>query len=362
MKFAFAISAFILFIIFGVGFINTDKKPTPIKFIVPKGWPLPEYDFKNNPLTKQGFELGKKLFYDAGLSRDSTTSCASCHQQFAAFATYDHNLSHGIGNALTTRNAPALQNLAWRKDFMADGSIQHLNSQPIFPLTAANEMGETMENIVKKVSDDETYNQMFRLAFPYQGTTETTITKALSQFMLLLVSSNSKYDKVMRGEARFILPEQLGYDIFKKKCSSCHTEPLFTDNSFRNIGMPLDKSLQDFGRMKVTSKQNDSLKFKVPSLRNIIVTFPYGHDGRFFTLHNVFEHYRINMVADNNTDDLLQHKLSLSNYEIGQLTAFLYTLTDSSFISNPMFAPRGYNILPAFKDKHSLPKTTNDKR
>lgn len=113
-------------------------------------------------------------------------SCASCHQQFAAFATYDHNLSHGIANANTIRNAPALQNLAWRKNFMADGNIQHLDSQPIFPLTAANEMGETIEHIVKKLSSDAAYKQMFGLAFPKQSINATTITKALSQFMLLL--------------------------------------------------------------------------------------------------------------------------------------------------------------------------------
>ncbi len=352
MKLVSTISIFIAVALLGLSFINAYKKPTPIKFVIPKGWQKPVYNFKENPLTKEGFELGKRLFYDERLSKDSTTSCASCHQQFAAFSTYDHNLSHGIGNALTTRNVPALQNLAWQKDFMADGSIHYLDEQPIAPITAFNEMAETIDNIIVKLKKDATYKQMFKAAFSRDSICKTTITKALSQFMLMLVSSNSKYDKVMRGEDKFILPEQLGYDMFKQKCVSCHTEPMFTDYSYRNIGMSLDNTLKDIGRMKVTANKNDSLKFRVPSLRNVVLSFPYGHDGRFFTLYNVFEHYRKNMIVSTTTDSLFKNKMPLSNYEIGQLTAFLYTLTDTNFTHNPLFAPQAFNITPTFRDKH----------
>ena len=352
MKLLTTISTLLLLTLLGLSFININKKPTPLKFIIPKGWANPAYNFKENPLTKEGFELGKKLFYDATLSKDSSTSCASCHQQFAAFSTYDHNLSHGIGNSSTIRNATALQNLAWQKDFMADGSIHHLDSQPFFPLTSKNEMAMSMVQIVEKLKSDKQYKSMFNAAFNNDSINQKTITKALSQFMLMLVSSNSKYDKVMRGEDKFILPEQLGYDIFKNKCASCHAEPMFTDYSYRNVGMPVTQSYQDFGRMTFTKNKNDSLKFRVPSLRNSELTFPYGHDGRFFTLYNVFEHYRKNMIVSSTTDSLLKNKLQLSNYEIGQLTAFLYTLTDSTFIHNPMFAPQGFNITPSFRDKH----------
>ncbi len=352
MKFTITILLFVVLALLGLSFIGAYKKPTPIKFVIPKGWQLPVYNLKENPLTKEGFELGKKLFYDAGLSKDSSTSCASCHQQFAAFATYDHNLSHGIGNALTTRNATALQNLAWQKDFMADGSITHLDSQPIFPLTNKNEMGTQMIEIVEGLKSNRQYKAMFKAAFGNEGINHKTISKALSQFLVMLVSSNSKYDKVMRSEDKFILPEQLGYDIFKKKCASCHKEPMFTDYSYKNIGMPVLQSYQDFGRMTVTNNKKDSLKFRVPSLRNIELSFPYGHDGRFFTLYNVFEHYRKNMIVSSTIDSSLKNKLPLSNYEIGQLTAFLYTLTDSSFTHNPLFAPTNYNIEPKFRDKH----------
>ena len=352
MKKTITILSLFCFICIASSFVIALQKTTPIKFIIPKGWSQPVYDFKANPLTVEGFELGKKLFYDERLSVDSSTSCASCHQQFAAFATYDHDLSHGVNNGLTTRNATALQNLAWQKEFMADGSIHHLDAQPLFPLTSDNEMGEDLHHLLKKVQADATYRKMFYKAFGTTTISTQNLTKALSQFLVMLVSNNSKYDKVMRKETNFNLPERLGYEIFQKKCASCHAEPMFTDYSYRNIGMKLNESTKDEGRKAITHQSSDSLKFRVPSLRNIVLTFPYGHDGRFFTLMNVFEHYRKNMVVNLFTDSLVQNKLSLSNYEIGQLTSFLYTLTDSSFIANKKFAPQGYNITPSFKDIH----------
>lgn len=352
MKLYRTIFLFCLFIVIGASFTSITFKTTPIQFIIPKGWPQPVYDFKNNPLTQEGFELGRKLFYDGRLSKDGNFPCASCHQQFGAFSTYDHPLSHGYNNALTTRNAPALQNLAWQKEFMWDGGINHLDMQPLSPLTNENEMAETIENVINKLRSDDAYKKMFSAAFGDQLINTQRIMKALSQFMLLLVSSNSKYDKVMRGEAFFILPEQLGYDIFKKKCISCHAEPLFTDYSYRNTGLPLDNVLKDLGRMKITNSEKDSLKFRVPSLRNVAVTFPYGHDGRFFSLMNVFEHYRKNMVVTAATDSLLRNKMPLSNFEIGQLTAFLYTLTDSSFLKDKRFAPPDFNNAPPLIHQH----------
>jgi len=338
-----------------------NQTTTPLAFVVPKGWPKPVYDFSKNPITQEGFELGRRLFYDGRLSKDGNFSCASCHQQFAAFSTYDHVFSHGINNGQTNRNAPGLFNLAWMKDFMADGSIHSLDSQPISPITNKNEMGESIDSVLFKLKKDSLYPKMFAKAFGkkiVKNKSQTCITKentlkALSQFMLLLVSSNSKYDKVMRGEEKFILPEQLGYDIFKTKCISCHTEPMFTDYTYRNIGMPLNKYVVDFGRMQVTGLKEDSLKFKVPSLRNIALTAPYGHDGRFFDLLNVFEHYRNKMIVSTNTDVIFKNKLPLSNFEIGQLTAFLYTLTDTSFIKDKRFVdPNNVANNPSFIHAH----------
>lgn len=331
-------------IFFCVGFIKKDAPVQSSKIVIfknPKGWPAPSYDFKQNPLTEAGIALGKKLFYEVQLSKNNTISCGTCHQQFGAFNSYDHPLSHGIDNALTTRNAPSLFNLAWQKEFMWDGGINHLDLQPLAPITAHNEMGESIDHVLAKLKKNKEYPKLFKAAFGDEKINTQRLGKSLSQFLLTLVSSNSKYDRVMRGEDSFLLPEQLGYAIFKTKCAQCHTEPLFTNYSYTNIGMPFDPFLKDLGRMNITNNPIDSLKFKVPSLRNVVVSFPYGHDGRFFSLMSVFEHYRNKMQVGPTTDSLLKNKLPLSNYEIGQLKAFLQTLTDSVFLKNPQFAEPG---------------------
>lgn len=349
------ILCFITFIITGIHFIDTGdhSSTTPIPFVVPDGWPQPVYDFKHNPVTKEGFELGRKLFYDGRLSKDGNFPCASCHQQFGAFATYDHALSHGYKNAFTTRNAPALINLAWQKEFMYDGGVNHLDVQPLVPITATNEMHEEIDSVLGKLRVDKEYRQMFKAAFGSELINTQRLTKALSQFLVMIVSSNSLYDKVKRGEATFNLPQRLGYEIFKQKCNACHTEPLFTDFSYRNVGMPADSFLNDMGRMHITRLSSDSLKFKVPSLRNVQVTFPYGHDGRYYSLLDVMNHYRNGVVAGPTTDSLVRN-MKLSNYEIGQLTAFLYTLTDSTLLSDTRFAPPGISRVasPPLQDVH----------
>lgn len=332
----------------GSGFIarQAAQHPTPLSFTVPPGWPQPVYNFRENPLTREGFELGRRLFYDGRLSKDGNFPCASCHQQFAAFATYDHSLSHGYNYTLTTRNAPALFNLAWQPAFMHDGGINHLDLQPLAPITAPNEMGESIDSVLQKLRADATYRKMFTAAFGDATINTRRTMQALSQYLLMLVSANSKYDQVMRGKDSFNLPERLGYAIFKQKCSSCHTEPLFTDFSYRNIGMPVDTTLNDMGRMRITRNSSDSLKFRVPSLRNIVLTGPYGHDGRFFSLLSVMNHYRRSVQASPTTDSVLRKGIPLSNFEIGQLTAFLYTLTDTGFTKDPRFAIPPDLLLP----------------
>ena len=336
----FAVASFIL-----IGLSLNDSKsyrPTPLQFTVPAGWPQPLYDFKKNPITEQGFQLGRKLFYDGRLSRDNNFSCASCHQQFVAFATYDHNVSHGFNNSFTKRNAPALFNLAWQKEFMWDGGINHLDAQPLAPITDTAEMAETIPDVLNKLKADAGYRKMFKAAFGDTAINTQRMTKALSQFLLMMVSSSSKYDRVMRGKDSFNLPQRLGYGIFNQKCISCHTPPMFTDYSYRNTGFATDDFLKDYGRMKITGNPADSLKFKVPALRNAQVSFPYMHDGRVNSLLNVMNHYRQSIINGPTTDSLLQKGIPLSNFEIGQLTAFIYTLTDSAFLKDTRFAPPGY--------------------
>jgi len=316
------------------------KLPDYIEFKIPPGWPKPAKDiFAKNKLSEQGFQLGKKLFYDTRLSKDgSNIACANCHQQFAAFATYDHDFSHGQNDQHTTRNAPALFNLAWMTNYHWDGGINHIEVQPLSPLTSPTEMAETLENVLAKLKKDSSYPTMFKAAFGTDEINSQRMLKALAQFTGSIVSANSKYDKVLRGEAKFTYSEENGYAVFKANCAACHKEPLFTDNSLRNNGLPINEYLKDYGRMKITGKPEDSLKFKVPSLRNVAVSFPYMHDGRFYSLGAVIEHYRNGISPQPTLDSLLTKKIDISNAQKSELIYFLNTLTDTSMTKNPRFA------------------------
>jgi cytochrome c peroxidase len=317
--------------------------PDPLPFLIPPGWPKPGINYfdKNKP-TEQGFQLGRKLFYDGRLSKDGEVSCASCHQPFGSFATYDHDLSHGVSNSLSTRNAPVLVNLAWMKAFHWDGGVNHLEVQPLHPLTAPTEMGEKLDSVLWKIRKDTAYQRMFKAAFGDATINSQRMLKALAQFTGNLISYNSKYDKVQRGEAVFTEYEQRGYQLFKAQCAACHPEPLFTDNSFRNNGLSLNR-FRDIGRQGITGLPADSLKFKVPTLRNVQVSFPYMHDGRIYTLYQVVEHYRSGIDTLQPTlDPLLRKRIEMTNKQKNELVYFLYTLTDSSFIRNPRFSPGNY--------------------
>lgn len=319
---------------------ETGPSTTPIRLVIPEGWPKPPTDiFASNPLTEEGFALGKKLFYDTRLSIDNSVACANCHQQFAAFSTYDHDFSHGLNNVHTFRNAPALFNLAWMQQMHWDGGVNHIEVQPLAPITNPIEMGETVEHVISKLKTDTAYQRLFSKAFGNGEINSQKMLKAMAQFMGTMVSYNSKYDKVKRGEASFTFTEANGYTVYKSKCAGCHPEPLFTDNSFRNNGLAVNPGLNDFGRMRITGDKTDSLKFKVPSLRNIERSLPYMHDGRFLTVGSVIDHYRSGIVTSQSTlDPLLTNRISISNTEKNDLTYFLYTLTDTSFTKDPRFS------------------------
>ena len=350
MKQAFTILCITLFVLAltcvdgcsktGTGESQAAAATHPLTFSVPSGFPAPAYIFgTNNPLTSEGFELGRKLFYDGILSKDGNFPCSSCHQQFASFATFDHDLSHGFSNRFTTRNAPGLYNLVWMKEMQWDGGVNNLEVQPLAPLTAPNEMGEDLGTVVSKLQKNAAYNRMFTAAFGKGEINSQKMLKALAQFTGSLVSANSKYDRVKKGEAAFNVAEQTGYALFQqKKCAVCHKEPLFSDFSYRNTGLPLNPSLKDLGRMLITGKKEDSLKFKVPSLRNVYLSFPYGHDGRFFSIEDVLNHYSSGVQPSPVTDPLVAGKIPLTKEEKYYLKSFLATLTDSSFLSNQRFS------------------------
>jgi len=322
--------------------VNDDEQTfhtTPLELKIPAGWPKPPTNiFANNPLTEEGFQLGRKLFYDGRLSKDGNFSCASCHQQFAAFATYDHDFSHGFNNQFTTRNAPPLFNLAWSKLYHWDGGVNHIELQALSPMTAPNEMAENIDSVLKKIRKDTAYQRMFKAAFGTTLMNSQRMLKALAQFTGSLISSDSKYDKVKRGETKFNSAEEHGYELFKARCNTCHKEPLFTDYSFRNNGLPVNDFLKDYGRMKITGNPVDSLKFKVPSLRNVSVTFPYMHDGRLYSLYNVIDHYSKGIQQSATLDSSLRNGIHFTDQEKTDIVYFLHTLNDTTFEKNKRFS------------------------
>lgn len=309
----------------------------PLYFEVPKNWPKPKYDFKKNPLTEEGFQLGRNLFYDPIISCDSTVSCASCHLQQTGFTHVDHQLSHGIDGKIGNRNSLALINLAWNKDFMWDGGVNNLEVQALNPITNPVEMDEKLEHVIDKLQRSEKYKTLFIKAFGDNKITSQRLLKALAQFTVMLKSTDSKYDKVMRKETTFAENEQRGYDLFKTNCASCHKEPLFTDDKFDKNGLPIDETLNDLGRIKISGKQEDYLRFRIPTLRNIQFTFPYMHDGRFKTLKEVIKHYN-SLGHNKNLSKELANPMNLSDNDRVDLLAFLLTLTDKDFLFNERFS------------------------
>lgn len=316
------------------------------RFIVPKHFPKPLYDFSENIVSSSKIQLGRALFFDPILSADNTISCASCHSPYNAFAHTDHDLSHGIGDQMGTRNAPALFNLAWQKSFMWDGAIHHLDVQPLAPISHPAEMNESMENVVVKMNSGTIYPPLFYSAFGDSLITGERTLKALAQFQLALISASSKYDKVKQGTDAFSEQERSGYSLFLANCNTCHSEPLFSNYRFANNGLPVDTTLNDFGRWMITGKSEDSLRFKVPSLRNLSYSYPYMHDGRFKKLNEVLTHYTTGMVESNTLATELQNPVMLSSNEKADLIAFLLTLNDQEFVFDPNNKFPGNILLP----------------
>ncbi len=328
----------------GSFFINACRKgqqdvpgKTQLAFTVPAGFPSPLYDFSNNPLTEEGFLLGRALFYDGRLSKDGNYPCASCHHQVAVFGTYDHDLSHGYNDQHSNRNASPLFNLAWKDAFHADGKYRSLEDECLDPIQAPNQMAEEIGNVLTKLRSDEHMREMFKAAFGSREITIERMQKALAQFTVSMITANSKYDQVKRGVNTFTDYEQRGYDLYKTNCASCHPEPLFTDYSYRNIGLEVSPFLNDYGRMLVTGKKEDSLRFRVPSLRNVSITFPYMHDGRYNSLRACIEHYGNNIRQSSTLDPSLTNGIHFNSSEVIDLVAFLRALTDSTLTKDLRF-------------------------
>lgn len=336
-----------LVVLIALTFLVACKKEQPDSSVVspytlkqPSYFPKITYNTASNAITKEGFELGKKLFNEVRLSQDNSVACSNCHVQAVGFSDPQHNPSIGIFERNGTRNAPTIANMAFANDFLWDGGIAHLDFVSVFAIENPNEMGLKLSDAVKKLNAISVYRSHFKSAFPEIDTiTSAYMLRALSQYMLLLVSDNSKYDKVQRGETRFTDIELSGKQIFEQKCASCHSGALFTNQEFMNNG--LDSIFKDVGRQLISARKDDIGKFKVPSLRNIDRTAPYMHDGRFSSLEEVLEHYskgvKNSISLDSSLNTRGQLGIPLTEEEKSKILVYLKTLTDESFLSNPLF-------------------------
>ncbi len=306
------------------------------KFTLPSHFPQPEYDFSKNKITKEGFELGRKLFYDGILSRDGSVSCGSCHIQSSAFTHHGHDVSHGIDDLLGDRNTPAVMNVAWSPTLFWDGGVHDLDLFAISPIENPVEMDDKLSNVLDKLRGHKDYPNLFKKAFGSSEITTDHFLKALSQFQLRLISANSRYDQFLLGDQNILNQEEKnGLKLFEKNCATCHAGVLFTDFSFRNNGI---KHFGDLGRARITLQEEDEYKFKVPSLRNVAITAPFMHDGRFYSLEAVLNHYIDQITPSKNLDPLLKNKINLSESDKKSIISFLQTLTDKEFITNRQFS------------------------
>ena len=311
---------------------------------LPANFPEPVYDLNKNPVTEAGFTLGKKLFYDPILSRDNTIACGDCHISYSAFSHPDHPTSHGIDNLFGRRNALPVQNMLWRTSFFWDGGVPHLDVVPLNAIQSPVEMDEDPAKILEKLRKHQQYPAMFKSAFGTEEINTARFLQSLSQFMVMLVSADSRYDRYVRNEPGGMLtPDELeGLDICINKCSTCHATDLFTDQSFRNNGVLSDFSF-DQGRYEVSALPQDVGKFQVPSLRNVSSTGPYMHDGKFKTLEAVLEHYATGVKDSTTLDPLLRQPdgtlgIPITTTEKSKIVAFLKTLTDEDFLRDKRFS------------------------
>lgn len=328
-------------------------------------WYFPEYTIpEDNPTTKQGVELGRMLFYENRLSANNSKSCSSCHQQEKAF-TDGRSLAVGISNQPFIRNSMSLSNLLWVKRFNWDGRATSLEAQAKEPITHPMELGQSLEKSVEKLQNTEIYPEKFRQAFGTDQITPDLMLKALAQFERTLISDNSKLDKYWRKEYDLTEQEQWGMDLFYThpepavglrggNCGDCHVGPLTGGaleglEGFHNNGLDTEENLAP-GLSEITEEDQDKGKFRAPSLRNIALTAPYMHDGRFSTLEAVLDHYDEHIQMSQTLDPLIMEasnempvtgepiKLHLTGDEKDAILAFLHMLTDSTFISDERFS------------------------
>lgn len=305
----------------------------------------------NNPTTNEGVELGRFLFYDTILSKDFTVSCASCHIQEHAFSD-PNRLSEGVDGKLGTRQAMAIVNLLWQQHFFWDGRANSLESQALLPIENPVEMNLSIDEAVKRLNESEFYLPKFQKAFAIETITQEHLAQAIAQFERILISGNSKYDQYKRNEYTLTASEERGMNLFFThpeptqnlrggNCNDCHSGFLTTDNEFHNNGLDANHDA-DKGREEFTGYSSDRGEFKTVTLRNIAVSAPYMHDGRFNTLTEVLDHYNehiqqsptLDLLITLGTNNVNGTSLGLTDQEKLDIIAFLHTLTDNDFLTN----------------------------
>jgi len=348
----------LLFILLGLSVVSScgkDKvgyKPTPYQLNIPSHFPNMNIP-ADNPMTVEGVELGRYLFYEKRLSGNDQMSCGTCHTPYTSFSD-SAKYSTGIDGIKGNRNAMALINLGWDSFFFWDGRATSLEQQILEPVPNPIEMHLSWKDAISKLKKDTYYRNQFYKAFGVEDFDSTHAAKAIAQFIRTMISGSSKFDIMYKIEnnkplsaseqAVIIDPEEwAGYDLFKSlngaDCFHCHNGPLMRVAKFSNNG--LDGIFSDLGRGAVTNNPNDHGKFKVPTLRNIALTAPYMHDGRFKNLDEVIEHYSSGVHTSPTIDPLIEFSsqggVQLDAQEKYLLKRFLMTLTDNTFINNPDF-------------------------
>lgn len=304
-------------------------------------------------ITAEMVSLGRLLFYETALSKDGTMNCASCHVQSDGFSD-KNQFSTGVEGLEGGRQAMAIFNMAWNSNgFFWDGRAELLRHQAVLPIQDPLEMNETLANVYTKLSADQGYRDRFVRAFGSEDINEERIAKALESFMFSIVSDNSKYDRYLMGAETLTASEERGRQLFFAEyneffpdesgadCAHCHSGNNFENDQYMNNGLDTDALFTDLGREDVTNDPADRAKFKVTSLRNIAVTAPYMHDGRFNTLEEVVAHYNDGLQSSSTIDPALQATigtgLMLTPTDIADLVNFLHTLTDDTYLNNPAY-------------------------
>lgn len=315
--------------------------PTPFRFSMAASFPRPALP-RDNPLIEERVRLGRRLFHETALSADRSIACASCHAPDSGFSD-PRRFSPGIHGRPGTRQSMALLNLAWKREFFWDGRAGSLRQQVLMPIQDSNEMAETLDSVVAKLSAQPEYPALFAQAFGTPRIDAGRIALALEQYVLTLTHHRSRFDLSLQGKATLTDPERRGLELFMTEneprmgqrgadCFHCHGGPLFTDHQFHDNG--LDRAPSDPGRARVTGRDSDRGKFVTPTLRDIARTAPYMHDGRFRTLEEVVRHYSEGVQASPNLDpNLAKHPpggLHLSSGDQAALVAFLKTLSESN--------------------------------